>query len=123
MKNLERKEAKIRALIDEFYTSRSKLRIAGASNGGLLTGTSITHWPNLFGAALQEAYVGEAPVLLRVETNTGHGTPTSKQIEEIADVLSVFVEKLSIDVGSMLPPRLVHVRVARITGRPGSRRG
>ena len=170
-------------LIDENYTSRSKLGIAGASNGGLLTGASITQWPNLFGAALvergvldmlryheftigwawvpeygssekaaqfeylydysplhnleagtaypatlvttadtddrvvpshsykfaaalQEAHAGAAPVLLRVETNTGHGggTPTSKQIEETADVLSFFAEELSIDVGSMSAP-------------------
>ncbi len=41
-------------LIDEQYTSRSKLAIAGASNGGLLTGASITQHPNLFGAALVE---------------------------------------------------------------------
>jgi len=41
-------------LIDETYTSRSKLAIAGASNGGLLTGASITQRPTLFGAAVVE---------------------------------------------------------------------
>jgi len=41
-------------LIDENYTSRSRLAIAGASNGGLLAGTSITQHPNLFGAAIVE---------------------------------------------------------------------
>jgi prolyl oligopeptidase len=40
-----------------------------------------------FAAALQHAQGGSAPVLLRVETDTGHGagTPTQKQIDEAAD--------------------------------------
>lgn len=40
-----------------------------------------------FAAALQEAQTGSAPVLIRVETQTGHGfgKPTTKQIEEFAD--------------------------------------
>jgi len=163
-------------LVDENYTSRSKLAIAGASNGGLLTGASVTQRPNLFGAAvvergvldmlryheftigwawvpeygsaddpeqfeylydysplhnaapgtaypatlittadtddrvvpphsykftaaMQEAQAGDDPILLRVETNTGHGggTPTSKEIEETADVFSFLVQELSID--------------------------
>lgn len=166
-------------LIDETYTSRSKLAIAGASNGGLLTGASITQRPNLvgvaivergvldmlryheftigwawvpeygssenpeqfeflydysplhnvesgtaypatfittadtddrvvpahsykFAAAMQRAQAGEEPILLRVETNTGHGggTPTSKEIEETADVVSFLVEELGVDVSA-----------------------
>jgi len=39
-------------LIDEGYTSREKLAIAGGSNGGLLTGASIVQRPDLFGAAI-----------------------------------------------------------------------
>lgn len=39
-------------LVDENYTSREKLAIAGGSNGGLLTGASITQRPDLFGAAV-----------------------------------------------------------------------
>ncbi len=39
-------------LIDEGYTSPSKLAIAGASNGGLLVGAAMTQRPELFGAAL-----------------------------------------------------------------------
>ncbi|MEE9470609.1 MAG: prolyl oligopeptidase family serine peptidase [Gemmatimonadota bacterium] len=39
-------------LIDEGYTSREKLAIAGGSNGGLLVGAAITQRPDLFGAAL-----------------------------------------------------------------------
>ncbi|GAB5554585.1 MAG: prolyl oligopeptidase family serine peptidase [Saprospiraceae bacterium] len=40
-----------------------------------------------FAARLQEAHAGENPVLIRIETNAGHGAgkPTSKIIEEQAD--------------------------------------
>jgi prolyl oligopeptidase len=40
-----------------------------------------------FAARLQEVQTGEAPCLLRVELNIGHGagTPLSKHVEEIAD--------------------------------------
>jgi prolyl oligopeptidase len=168
-------------LVDQNYTSRSKLAIAGASNGGLLTGASITQRPNLFGAAivergvldmlryheftigwawvpeygsaedpnqfeylydysplhnvepgtaypptmittadtddrvvpshsykfaaaLQHAHTGDAPVLLRVETDTGHGggTPTSMEIEEARDVLAFLIEEL--DLAPPVPP-------------------
>ncbi|MGH8482705.1 MAG: prolyl oligopeptidase family serine peptidase [Nevskiaceae bacterium] len=45
-----------------------------------------------YGAALQAAQAGAAPVLLRIETRAGHGVGTalSKQIEEHADVLAFF---------------------------------
>lgn len=40
-----------------------------------------------FAATLQEKHAGETPVLIRIETNAGHGAgkPTSKVIEEQAD--------------------------------------
>ena len=40
-----------------------------------------------FGAALQNAQAGDAPILLRIETRAGHGagTPTSKRIDAAAD--------------------------------------
>lgn len=43
-----------------------------------------------FAAALQAAQTGPAPILLRVETSTGHGAgkPTRKVIDERADVLA-----------------------------------
>ncbi|MEM1323219.1 MAG: prolyl oligopeptidase family serine peptidase, partial [Bacteroidota bacterium] len=43
-----------------------------------------------FAAALQENQNGDLPVLIRVETSAGHGAgkPTSKKIEEAADILS-----------------------------------
>lgn len=41
-----------------------------------------------FAAALQHAHAGEAPTLIRVATNAGHGAgkPTTMQIEEWADI-------------------------------------
>jgi prolyl oligopeptidase len=39
-------------LIQERYTSREKLAIGGASNGGLLVGACLTQRPDLYGAAL-----------------------------------------------------------------------
>lgn len=43
-----------------------------------------------FAATLQEKHKGKNPVLIRIDVNAGHGAgkPTSKQIEESADVLS-----------------------------------
>ena len=40
-----------------------------------------------YGAALQHAQGGEAPIILRIETNAGHGAgkPTEKVIKETAD--------------------------------------
>lgn len=42
-----------------------------------------------FAAHLQDKHAGEAPVLIRIETNAGHGagTPISKTIEQTADIL------------------------------------
>ena len=41
-----------------------------------------------FAAELQEKHTGETPVLIRIETNAGHGagTPVSKTIEQYADI-------------------------------------
>jgi prolyl oligopeptidase len=50
-----------------------------------------------FAAAMQNAQAGSAPVLIRIETRTGHGQgrPTSKQIELAADQLAFFVKQLN----------------------------
>lgn len=43
-----------------------------------------------FAAALQEKQTGNNPVLIRIETNAGHGagTPTSKTIQQYADIFA-----------------------------------
>ncbi|MBL7743760.1 MAG: S9 family peptidase [Chitinophagaceae bacterium] len=49
-----------------------------------------------FAARLQEYHTGENPVLIRIETNAGHGAgkPTGKQIDEAADVWSFVMKNL-----------------------------
>jgi prolyl oligopeptidase len=160
-------------LIAKGYTSREKLAIRGASNGGLLIGAVMTQRPDLckvalpavgvmdmlrfhrftvgwgwtveygnadsasqfpfiykyspyhnlrpgvkypatlvttadhddrvvpahsfkFAARLQEYNGGIDPVLIRIETNAGHGAgkPTSKQIDEAADIWSFVMQNL-----------------------------
>jgi prolyl oligopeptidase len=43
-----------------------------------------------FAAALQAAQAGDAPILIRIDTDAGHGMgkPVTKQIDERADVLA-----------------------------------
>ena len=52
-----------------------------------------------FAAALQHAQGGTAPILLRIETKTGHGfgKPTAKLIDEVADRYAFLVRTLAID--------------------------
>ncbi|MEP6753888.1 MAG: prolyl oligopeptidase family serine peptidase, partial [Chthonomonadales bacterium] len=49
-----------------------------------------------FAAALQAAQVGDAPTLIRIQTDAGHGAgkPTSKLIEEAADRWAFVVKSL-----------------------------
>ena len=49
-----------------------------------------------FAARLQEYHAGNNPVLIRIETNAGHGAgkPTNKQIEESADIWSFVMQNL-----------------------------
>ncbi len=51
-----------------------------------------------FTAALQAAQVGDAPILIRVETDAGHGVgkPTDKLVAERADVVAFLVRALSL---------------------------
>ena len=50
-------------------------------------------------ATLQAAQAGDAPVLIRIETKAGHGAgkPTSKQIEEAADIYGFLVKNLGME--------------------------
>ncbi len=51
-----------------------------------------------FAAALQENHIGTTPALIRIETSGGHGAgkPTSKVIEEGADILSFMFYSMGI---------------------------
>lgn len=53
-----------------------------------------------FAAALQHAHTGSSPVLIRIETRAGHGagTPTAKQIEEVADTHAFLAQVLGMEV-------------------------
>jgi prolyl oligopeptidase len=52
-----------------------------------------------FAATLQEKYQGENPILIRVDINAGHGAgkPTTKMIEEAADVWSFVFQNLEME--------------------------
>ena len=52
-----------------------------------------------FAAALQAAQGGEAPTLIRIETSAGHGagTPTTKQIEKLADTYAFLTRVLKLE--------------------------
>ena len=49
-----------------------------------------------FAAALQHAHKGKNPVLIRIETNAGHGagTATSKRIDAAADIFAFLTRAL-----------------------------
>lgn len=51
-------------------------------------------------ATLQEKYTGNNPVVIRIESNAGHGAgmPTSKQIEEYADIWSFIFYNMNINL-------------------------
>jgi len=55
-----------------------------------------------FAAALQDAQAGPQPILIRIETQTGHGggTPMTKRIAEGADLLAFLVRELEVSVPS-----------------------
>jgi prolyl oligopeptidase len=61
-----------------------------------------------FAAALQAAHAGDAPVLIRIETNAGHGAgkPTAKVLDEVADRYAFLVGTLGIDAPSFPQPTL-----------------
>ena len=51
-----------------------------------------------FAAQMQHCQAGEAPVLIRVETNAGHGAgkPTSKRIDEAADTYAFLFQNIGV---------------------------
>lgn len=53
-----------------------------------------------FAAALQEAHTGNNPVMIRIDVQAGHGAgkPTSKQIDEWADVMSFVFSELEMKI-------------------------
>jgi prolyl oligopeptidase len=55
-----------------------------------------------FAARLQAAQGGDEPILIRIETRAGHGAgkPTTKIIEEIADMWAFLVEELGMEMES-----------------------
>ncbi len=55
-----------------------------------------------FAAALQAAQGGEAPTLIRIETRAGHGAgkPTSKRLDEAADILAFLMRALGMEEGA-----------------------
>lgn len=61
-----------------------------------------------FAARLQEYNKGDNPVLIRIETNAGHGAgkPTSKQIEEAADIWSFVMYNLGMNFTEQTKPIL-----------------
>lgn len=52
-----------------------------------------------FAAGLQEAHKGDSPVLIRIETNAGHGAgkPTGKIIDEQADIFAFTLYNMGVD--------------------------
>ncbi len=60
-----------------------------------------------FAAAIQKAQAGDAPVIIRIETKAGHGAgkPTSKQIEEGADVWAFLWSALGMDKALTVAPQ------------------
>jgi prolyl oligopeptidase len=53
-----------------------------------------------FAATLQEKNNGDTPMLIRIDTQAGHGAgkPTAKQIDEWADVLSFTLYHLGVPI-------------------------
>ena len=63
-----------------------------------------------FASRLQEYNTGNSPVLIRIETNAGHGAgkPTSKQIEETTDIWSFVMYNLGMpfkEAGATVNPK------------------
>ncbi|AUI88758.1 S9 family peptidase [Vibrio azureus] len=96
-------------LINEKYTSSSKLAISGASNGGLLVGAVMTQRPELFQVALPAVGVLD---MLRYHTFTAgagwaYDYGTAEQSEEMFQYLRQYSPVHNVQVGTSYPATLV----------------
>jgi prolyl oligopeptidase len=96
-------------LIDEKYTSPSKLAIRGRSNGGLLVGAVLTQRPDLFGAALPAVGVLD---MLRYHTPSSNARQWSSDYglsenEAEFHALYAYSPVHNIRSGTCYPPTLV----------------
>ncbi|PNQ53988.1 S9 family peptidase, partial [Vibrio agarivorans] len=96
-------------LIEEKYTSKSKLAISGASNGGLLVGAVMTQRPDLFQVALPAVGVLD---MLRYHTFTAgagwaYDYGTSEQSEEMFQYLREYSPVHNVQTGLSYPATLV----------------
>ncbi len=95
-------------LIDNRYTSTSKLAIGGGSNGGLLVGACLTQRPDLYGAALPA--VGVMDMLRFHKFTIGHAWVddygSSDSAEEFA-ALFKYSPLHAIKSGTCYPPTMV----------------
>ena len=51
-----------------------------------------------FAATMQYCQAGDAPILIRIESNAGHGAgkPTSKRIDEAADIYAFLFQNVGV---------------------------
>jgi prolyl oligopeptidase len=96
-------------LLDNNYTSREKLAIRGASNGGLLVGATMTQRPDLFGATLPAVGVLD---MLRYHTASANARQWSSDLglsdnEEEFQALLAYSPYHNIDAGTCYPPTLI----------------
>lgn len=78
-----------------------------------------------FAARLQAYNVGNNPVLIRIETNAGHGAgkPTSKQIDEAADVWSFVMKNLGMNFDENAANEAVPLEPSRLQKAMDRRKG
>jgi hypothetical protein len=69
-----------------------------------------------FAAALQAAHKGDRPVMIRIDVKAGHGAgkPTTKQIEEWADIWGFVADNLGMELGRRI--RRLRARLRRSRG-------
>jgi len=95
-------------LIEEGFTSSSKLAISGRSNGGLLVGASLTQRPDLFGACV--AVVGVLDMLRFHKFTIGWGWVSdygSPDDPETFEYLLSYSPYHNVERGEEYPPTLV----------------